>query len=211
MDIADYIGYSVHHFEDGVALGAIDVSKLTSNFQNTSDQHSKNHINNIAQNALKYIDKDHNANMPTINEIEKIAKELFWQDFFIKSFTNSPKDLADLKNTTSSLISRFIENSQEEIKKTNIEIAILKALSLGAVINPYQNSSETEQHINLIKDLFEKLYSSFENLITPEESLIFSLDTSWALSTTEKKTRAVIDYIACLTDNSVKYKMQQLF
>jgi dGTPase len=224
IDIAKYTGSAgagfAADFSGGTYLegkdpsvGGTNPSVAGSSVANSdSENPAATNLRNLAEISLKYLDS---AISSDVDRIARGAEALFAEDFFVKKFNGSPTDLADLKNTTSSLISRFIENiaCEDDLKneRTLIEIALLKALSLGSVINPYQNSSESDQHIETIHGLFDKLYRDFDSRITSEEALMFSLDTPWALAGPEKKMRAVVDYIACLTDNSAALRLRELF
>ena len=200
MDFADDVAYSVHDFEDAIVSGFINPREL-------ADRGTRESL----------IDKISIWNGGELDRtLLSEAFELLEQNqYWLASFSESPQDLATLKNLTSSLIGNFVQASTARTLE-----------SAGTDVTRFQSQllvpSSVRAQISVLKGLVSAFLMSHDSrrpfyewqraiLLELSDALLakngHDLDSSsssaWSSATDEQSQRRVIvDQVACLTDQS---------
>ncbi len=188
MDFSDDVAYSVHDFEDAIVNGYVDPVRLADPAEReavVSDMSSAQWSRDTLAAAW-----------------ERVSTAPGW----VTSFDHSRRDLAHLKNLTSTLIGRFAHSAttydlhgmlQLSVpEQTASEIALLKALVAHHVMFHTARQPIYVEQRKLISDLAQTLSEKPEHLDT-----VFARDWVGA-STEEERRRVVVDQVASLTDQS---------
>lgn len=200
MDWADDVAYSVHDVEDAIVAKHLNLDILQS--PNEIDE-----VIALAQNH--YLNVDSEILLEAINRLKSL-------DFWMQSYDESQRALAQLKNFTSLLIGRFCGSVIEETKLhyagknltrynaklivpdwARHEVAILKTLA-----NRYVMQREGVESVH--QEQQEKLVFLVQYIVqmdgTPLEPW---LEARWNSASTEsEKLRVAVDQVASLTDIS---------
>ena len=208
MDWADDVAYSVHDVEDAIVAKHLSLDILQ----------SPNEIEEVIALAQRhYLDVDSEVLLEAINRLKSL-------DFWIRSFDESQRALAQLKNFTSLLIGRFcgsvIEETKAHFPGNNLtrynatlvvpdwarhEVAILKTLA-----NRYVMQREGVGSVH--QEQQEKLVFLVQYIVqmdgTPLEPW---LQESWNRASTDgEKLRVAVDQVASLTDISADVWFRKL-
>lgn len=208
MDWADDVAYSVHDVEDAIVAKHLSLDILQ----------SPNEIEEVIALAQRhYLDVDSEVLLEAINRLKSL-------DFWIRSFDESQRALAQLKNFTSLLIGRFcgsvIEETKAHFPGNNLtrynatlvvpdwarhEVAILKTLA-----NRYVMQREGVGSVH--QEQQEKLVFLVQYIVqmdgTPLEPW---LRESWNRASTDgEKLRVAVDQVASLTDISADVWFRKL-
>ena len=198
MDFADDVAYSIHDFEDAIVEGLIDPQILN----------------------------DESAELQLLEEIGKWASGELSQDElrsglvnlrananWLTSFSQTPQDLATLKNLTSDLIGSFVKRTIEAVfagghssvtryqdslivpRDVRSEIAVLKGVVASQVMTNDERQPHYESQRQLLMELADTLLS------TNGKHLDLVSKAAWlAAKDEQEQRRAVVDAVASLTD-----------
>ena len=201
MDFADDVAYSVHDFEDAIVSGFIDLKQV-------ADRGVRDGL----------IDKISiwNGGVLDRGELASAFSRLESNEYWLKSFSGQPGDLATLKNLTSSLIGEFVLASTDRT---------LESANSGEVTR-YQSQllvpAEVKAQISVLKGLVSaflmslpsrKEFYEWQRAILTElaDALLAAngkhLDAycaaAWSSANSEaEQRRIIVDQVACLTDQS---------
>lgn len=198
MDFADDVAYSIHDFEDAIVEGLIDPQILN----------------------------DESAELQLLEEIGKWASGELSQDElrsglvnlrananWLTSFSQTPQDLATLKNLTSDLIGSFVKRTIEAVfagghssvtrfqaslvvpRDVRSEIAVLKGVVASQVMTNDERQPYYESQRQLLMELADTLLSTNGKHLDPVSK------AAWlAAKDEQEQRRAVVDAVASLTD-----------
>ena len=198
MDFADDVAYSIHDFEDAIVEGLIDPQILN----------------------------DKSAELQLLEEIGKWASGELSQDElrsglvnlrananWLTSFSQTPQDLATLKNLTSDLIGSFVKRTIEAVfagghssvtryqaslvvpRDVRSEIAVLKGVVASQVMTNDERQPYYESQRQLLMELADTLLSTNGKHLDPVTK------AAWlAAKDEQEQRRAVVDAVASLTD-----------
>ena len=211
MDLSDDIAYCVHDVEDSIKIGKTDLSKLK------TDETMHKIIECIMQRYNPKFDE---------NVLAEAYDCLLKKDYWISSFNGSYKDLAELKNMTSELISSFCVdtctytrrvNGKETFgrysgkivipQETKAQITVLKGIAAYNVMMPLESNESYKWQQKILVELFEKLNED-NNALKYLEPIFRD---EWIRSDENGKQRVIVDQLACLTDISAKRLYQDMF
>lgn len=208
MDWADDVAYSVHDVEDAIVAKHLSLDILQ----------SPEEIEEVIALAQRhYLAVDSEVLLEAITRLKSL-------DFWIRSFDESQRALAQLKNFTSLLIGRFcgsvIEETKAHFPRNNLtrynatlvvpdwarhEVALLKTLA-----NRYVMQREGVGSVH--QEQQEKLVFLVQYIVqmdgTPLEPW---LQESWKRASTDsEKLRVAVDQVASLTDSSADVWFRKL-
>jgi len=196
MDFSDDVAYSVHDFEDAIVNGYVDPRALADATARDAwlDEmsHSPSELEGFAA---------------AWGRLETVAG-------WVQTFDHSRKDLALLKNLTSTLIGRFAQTAEayqdsgimqlSVPESTRTEISVLKGIVAKSVMADSARRPIYVQQREMLRDLLEAVHENPEHL-----DAVFAQDWTVAKTATEKQ-RVVLDQIASLTDQSAMAWHEQL-
>ena len=201
MDLADDISYSVHDVEDAVVGGKIDFAYLN------DDEHRAR----VVAAVLEWYGPDTPADALDAAMDRLVAAHLWQTDF-----QGSRAELAQLKNTTSQLIGRFVRAAEAATRaqfgggpltryaaelvvppETVAEILVLKGLAVAYVMGPRESEPLYQSQRDMLTELVEVLFERAPTGLEPA----FAAD--WEAAEDEgARLRVVVDQVASLTDIS---------
>ena len=195
MDFSDDVAYSVHDFEDAVVNGYIKPEQLGQADHRAEVLH-----------ALAAWDYPHSGELR--DAWDRLESVTGW----LRTFTPHRRELANLKNLTSTLIGRFAEASAISADgKTLVvseftwaEIAVLKG-----IVQFHVMTDTARQPLYLRQ---RAMLIALADAVLANPSLLdaaFGQDWELAGSPTQRK-RVVVDQIASLTDQSATTWFEQL-
>ena len=188
MDFSDDVAYSVHDFEDAIVSGYGDPRVLA----------------------------DATAREAWLGEMSHSSSELdvlaaAWSRLetvpgWVTTFDHSRKDLALLKNLTSTLIGRFAQTAETYRESgivqlrvpetTRAEIAVLKGIVAKSVMSDSARQPIYVLQREMLRDILQTVSENPEHL-----DAVFAHD--WlAAHTVAEKQRVVLDQVSSLTDQS---------
>jgi dGTPase len=202
MDFADDVAYSVHDVEDAVVAGRVQLLAL-------ADDGLRKDVWETA--------RDWYAPALGIDELEaayaRLASGRAWPE---ASYDGSRRQLAGLKNLTSSLINRFCLGVQEEVVRRQLptrlvrytaelpvpdevsaEIVVLKAVAAHLVMKADDRVAMHARQRELLTELVAAIASIGRGALEP----VFREDMD-AATDDAARLRVVIDQVASLTDPS---------
>jgi dGTPase len=199
MDFADDVAYSIHDFEDAI------VEELIS-------PHALN--DPLAQTGLLEDIEKWTGGMLSKTQLEQGLNNLRSNPYWLTSFSQTPADLAKLKNLTSDLIGSFVMRTIEAVLPSGSEqsitryeaslvvptevmseIAVLKGLVASQIMTNDERQPYYENQRELLIELADSLLASNGKHLDPVTKM------AWASATSEKEERrAVVDAVASLTD-----------
>lgn len=200
MDFADDVAYSVHDFEDAVVSGFINMREL-------ADRGARESL----------IDKISiwNGGELDRSQLSEAFDSLERNEFWLKSFGETARDQATLKNLTSSLIGDFVQAStartlasfsgevtrfQSQLlvpSAVRAQISVLKGLVSAFLMSHDSRRPFYEWQRALLTELADALFAK------NGAELDASSTSAWiAASGEEAKRRVIADQVACLTDQS---------
>ncbi len=199
MDFSDDVAYSVHDFEDAVVEGFIKLEQLKGSTQE--------------QAIVAEIERWNGSRISSSNlaaALDRLQANQYW----LTTYTGTPKDAGQLKNLTSSVIGSFVSRTTAETFKANADS--LFARYAADVIVP----EEVEAEIAIFKGLASYFLMSLQDRVRyydDQRALLselanvllasngkdldgYSLE-AWKKSKTDtQKHRVIVDQIAVLTD-----------
>lgn len=188
MDFSDDVAYSVHDFEDAIVNGYVEPARL-------HDSSERDAV--LGEMASAHWSKDTLA-----AAWERVSRAPGW----VTTFDHSRRDLATLKNLTSTLIGRFAESATTYREdgllqlavpaETYEEIALLKALVAHHVMFHTARQPIYVAQREVLSDLAHTLFEKPEHLDT-----VFAEDWARAVDDSQRR-RVVVDQVASLTDQS---------
>jgi len=201
MDFADDIAYSVHDVEDAIVGGRVDFGML-------DDPDTVWEIVVATQDWYgDWYDGD---------ELTAAFARLNKSGLLLKGFTGTRRELAALKNATSSLISRFAGSAQTATRgqfgtepltryhgnliippDTAMEILALKGVSVTFVMAPRESDPRYTLQREITQELVDWIAAKAPDSLEPD----FAEDYL-AANSDKARLRVVIDQVASLTDVS---------
>lgn len=198
MDFADDVAYSIHDFEDAIVEGLIDPQILN---DPSSEQELLNEVSKWAAGELSQ------------TELEGALRSLRSNAHWLRTFGQTPQDLATLKNLTSDLIGSFVKRTIAAVFESGFssitryraslivprdvrsEIAVLKGVVASQVMTNDERQPYYESQRQLLLELADTLLASNGKHLDPVTK------AAWlAAKTDQAKKRAVVDAVASLTD-----------
>ena len=201
MDLSDDIGYSVHDFEDAVLNGYVDVTALSARVDH----------DDLVNSMFAWIggEVDHDGLVAAFDRLDNLP-------FWMEQWDGSRAAQGRLKNLTSQLIGRFASAATRATREAfpqvslarfgaNIivprsiaaEIAVLKGIVAAFVMSTNARRPVYAQQRDLLTELADVL------LWSAPKNLDAGFAGDWNAATTdEQRTRAVVDQVASLTDQS---------
>jgi dGTPase len=209
MDFSDDVAYSVHDFEDAIVSGFIILEELAN---------PANEAQLIAQ-IFDWAGGKFTV-LQLTQALHRLRKNPYWSD----SFANSQSELGRLKNLTSSLIGSFVQRTtsasfswaqEGEITRFNSqlqvpaevaeEIAVLKGTVAAFLMTHESRRPVYEWQRALLIELCDAL------LAANGKHLDSFATAAWLAASDEVgRKRAVVDHVACLTDQSAISQHHQL-
>lgn len=200
MDFADDVAYSVHDFEDAIVSGYINLREL-------SDRGSRESL----------IDKISLWNGGEIDrsQLSEAFEHLERNEYWLQSFSDTPQDLATLKNLTSSLIGEFVQASTARTLESagsqatrfqsqllvpsaiRAQISVLKGLVSAFLMSHDSRRPFYEWQRALLTELADALLAK-----NGGELDAYSTGAFKAAESDAAKRRVIVDQVACLTDQS---------
>lgn len=201
MDLADDISYSVHDVEDAVVRGKLDFAFLG------QDEHRTRVITAVHEwYGAETIATELDAAM------DRLVDAHLWQT----GFTGTRADLAQLKDTTSQLIGRFVRAAVAATREvygtgpltryaaslvvppeTLAEILVLKGLAVAYVMGPREAEPLYQHQRDMLTELVEALVDR------GPRSLETAFAADWETAEDDAaRLRVVVDQVASLTDIS---------
>jgi dGTPase len=199
MDFSDDVAYSVHDFEDAVVEGFIKLEELKGSSQEAA--------------IVKEIERWNGGNISTDNlsaALDRLQANQYW----LQSYSGTPREAGQLKNLTSSVIGSFVSRTTEATFQANAdslfaryagdvvvpievqaEIAIFKGLASYFLMSLDERVGYYEDQRTLLKELADVLLAS------NGEYLDGYSKEAWSKAKSDTgKHRVIVDQIAVLTD-----------
>ena len=197
MDFSDDVAYSVHDFEDAIVEGALKLDELERN----------------EDAIVSEIERWSGQRFPRA-ELAEAFNRLQQNPYWLNAFSGSPRESAQLKNLTSSVIGSFVSRTTEATFDHNpdstfaryaadvvvpsevaAEIAIFKGLVSYFLMSTEKRRPFYEWQRALLIELADVLLESNGEYLDP-----FSLEEWNKAKTDEAKHRVIVDQIAVFTD-----------
>ena len=208
MDFSDDVAYSVHDFEDAVVEGFIKLEQLKGSAQ---------------EQAIVAEIERWNGNRISSSNLAAALDRLQANQYWLTTYTGTPKDAGQLKNLTSSVIGSFVSRTTSETFKANAdslfaryaadvivpeeveaEIAIFKGLASYFLMSLKDRVGYYDDQRALLSELANVLLASNGKQLDG-----YSLE-AWNKSKTDaQKHRVIVDQIAVLTDAAAE-KMHEV-
>lgn len=199
MDFSDDVAYSVHDFEDAVVEGFIKLEELKGSSQEAA--------------IVKEIERWNGGNIST-DHLAAALDRLQANQYWLQSYSGTPREAGQLKNLTSSVIGSFVSRTTEATFQANAdslfaryagdvvvpieveaEIAIFKGLASYFLMSLDERVGYYEDQRTLLKELADVLLAS------NGEYLDGYSQEAWSRAKNDtEKHRAIVDQIAVLTD-----------
>jgi dGTPase len=199
MDFSDDVAYSVHDFEDAVVEGFIKLEQLKGSAQ---------------EQAIVAEIERWNGNRISSSNLAAALDRLQANQYWLTSYTGTPKDAGQLKNLTSSVIGSFVSRTTAATFQANsdslfaryaadvivpeeveAEIAIFKGLASYFLMSLQDRVRYYDDQRALLSELANVLLASNGKHLDG-----YSLE-AWNKSKTDtQKHRVIVDQIAVLTD-----------
>ena len=199
MDFSDDVAYSVHDFEDAVVEGFIKLEELKGSSKEAA--------------IVKEIERWNGGNIST-DELAAALDRLQANQYWLQSYSGTPREAGQLKNLTSSVIGSFVSRTTEATFQANAdslfaryagdvvvpieveaEIAIFKGLASYFLMSLDERVGYYEDQRTLLKELADVLLAS------NGEYLDGYSQEAWSRAKNDtEKHRVIVDQIAVLTD-----------
>lgn len=199
MDFSDDVAYSVHDFEDAVVEGFIKLEQLKGSAQEDA--------------IVKEIER-WNGNRIDSSVLAAALDRLQANQYWLTSYSGTPKDAGQLKNLTSSVIGSFVSRTTAATFQANAEslfaryaadmivpeeveseIAIFKGLASYFLMSLDDRVEFYEKQRKLLKELADYLLASNGKHLDG-----YSLEAWSTANGDQEKLRVIVDQIAVLTD-----------
>ena len=201
MDFSDDVAYSVHDFEDAVVEGFIKLEELKGSSQEAA----------IVKEIARW-----NGNRISSDDLAAALDRLQENQYWLHSYSGTPREAGQLKNLTSSVIGSFVSRTTEATFQANAdslfarfaadvvvptgveaEIAIFKGLASYFLMSLDERVGYYEDQRNLLKELADVLLSSNGEALDG-----YSLE-AWNNAKSDKEQhRVIVDQIAVLSDGA---------
>lgn len=202
MDLADDIAYSVHDLEDTIVRGAMPPEELATN---------PDALAGVVQSALDWYGGY------SRDELHAAALRLMQVKSWPTSFSDTLRDLAQVKDLTSDLIGRFIGAVTRATRErhgdaplvrytgdvvlpreTGAEIVFLKGVAAHYVMTPRSSEPVFFEQRTVLFDLVDAIVEDPDRLERPYRDL-------WQEATNDDaRLRVAVDQVASLTDQSAR-------
>ena len=199
MDFSDDVAYSVHDFEDAVVEGFIKLEELRGSSQESA--------------IVKEIER-WNGSRISSDDLGAALDRLQANQYWLESYSKTPREAGQLKNLTSSVIGSFVSRTTQATFQANAdslyaryaadvvvpleveaEIAIFKGLASYFLMSLDERVGYYEDQRALLRELADVLLSSNGKHLDG-----YSLE-AWNRATNDnEKRRVIVDQIAVLTD-----------
>ena len=199
MDFSDDVAYSVHDFEDAVVEGFIKLEQLRGSSQESA--------------IVKEIER-WNGSRISSDDLGAALDRLQANQYWLESYSKTPREAGQLKNLTSSVIGSFVSRTTQATFQANAdslyaryaadvvvpleveaEIAIFKGLASYFLMSLDERVGYYEDQRALLRELADVLIASNGKHLDG-----YSLD-AWNRATSDsQKHRVIVDQIAVLTD-----------
>ena len=199
MDFSDDVAYSVHDFEDAVVEGFIKLEELRGSSQESA--------------IVKEIER-WNGNRISSDVLGAALDRLQANQYWLESYSKTPREAGQLKNLTSSVIGSFVSRTTQATFQANAdslyaryaaevvvpleveaEIAIFKGLASYFLMSLDERVGYYEDQRTLLRELADVLLASNGKHLDG-----YSLDAWNRAATDLEKQRVIVDQIAVLTD-----------
>ncbi len=210
MDFADDVAYSVHDVEDGIVEGRIDATRLAASALRAQINATVHEWYDAAADDAALDDAWH-----------RLTTHPAWP---AGPYTGTRRELAGLKNLTSSLIGRLCRSVEDATlqtgdggpvtrhqgdlvvpEETRAEILVLKGIAAHLVMSAADRVAEMGTERHLLLELVDTLSARGADALDP----VFAVDYEAASSDSER-TRVIVDQVASLTDVSAVSWHQRL-
>ncbi|MEY4436644.1 MAG: hypothetical protein RL100_108 [Actinomycetota bacterium] len=209
MDFADDVAYSVHDFEDAIVAKFVDLQAL-----------------NDAAAEAELLEKisEWTLDKFSLNDLAEGLHRLRTNEYWLAKFDGSAKDLATLKNLTSSLIGRSVSKTIDAIVdaspadsmvrfgarievplRVQHEIAVLKGIVSAFLMSHESRQPYYDNQRELLTELADALMAQNGKYLDSYSSAAWNVAKSEA-----EKRRVIVDQVACLTDLSAKNLHERL-
>jgi dGTPase len=201
MDFSDDVAYSVHDFEDAVVEGFIKLEELKGSAQEDA--------------IVKEIERWNGNRIPS-EDLAAALDRLQSNQYWLNSYSSTPREAGQLKNLTSSVIGSFVSRTTKETFQANAdsmfaryaadvvvpleveaEIAIFKGLASYFLMSLDDRVKYYEAQRTLLKELADVLLASNGKHLDG-----YSLEAWNKASNDTQKHRVIVDQIAVLTDGA---------
>ncbi|MFN5159076.1 MAG: deoxyguanosinetriphosphate triphosphohydrolase [Rhodoluna sp.] len=199
MDFSDDVAYSVHDFEDAVFEGLVTLDQL----------------NNSEDALVTEIERWNGSRIPRF-ELAEAFNRLQANPNWLKQWSGTPRQAAQLKNLTSSVIGSFVSRTTEATFRANpestfarytadvvvpnevaAEIAIFKGIVSYFLMSAVRYKDHYAWQRSVLSELADVLLASNGEHLDPFNKL------QWEKARDEQeKHRVIVDQIAVLTDSS---------
>jgi dGTPase len=199
MDFSDDVAYSVHDFEDAVVEGFIKLEQLKGSAQEDA--------------IVKEIER-WNGNRIDSSVLAAALDRLQANQYWLTSYSGTPKDAGQLKNLTSSVIGSFVSRTTTATFQANAdslfarfaadvivpeeveaEIAIFKGLASYFLMSLKDRVGYYDDQRALLSDLADVLLASNGKHLDG-----YSREAWNKAKTESQQHRVIVDQIAVLTD-----------
>ena len=199
MDFSDDVAYSVHDFEDAVVEGFIKLEELKGSSQESA--------------IVKEIER-WNGSRISSDDLGAALDRLQANQYWLDSYSKTPREAGQLKNLTSSVIGSFVSRTTQATFQANAdslyaryaadvvvpleveaEIAIFKGLASYFLMSLDERVGYYDDQRALLRELADVLLASNGKHLDG-----YSLDAWNRASTDSEKHRVIVDQIAVLTD-----------
>jgi dGTPase len=199
MDFSDDVAYSVHDFEDAVVEGFIKLEELKGSSRESA--------------IVKEIER-WNGSRISSDDLGAALDRLQANQYWLDSYSKTPREAGQLKNLTSSVIGSFVSRTTQATFQANsdslyaryaadvvvpieveAEIAIFKGLASYFLMSLDERVGYYDDQRALLRELADVLLASNGKHLDG-----YSLDAWNRASTDSEKHRVIVDQIAVLTD-----------
>jgi dGTPase len=207
MDFSDDVAYSIHDFEDAIVEGFLKLDQLD------------NHEAEIVAEIERW-----NGHAIATNDLASALDRLQANPYWLHNWSDSPNELGQLKNLTSSAIGSFVSRTTGATFEDNkgstfaryaadvvvpqevaAEIAIFKGLVSYFLMSTDERKPYYEMQRTLLTELADVLLKSNGKHLDSFSAI------AWAkASSMEEQYRVVVDQIACYTDEAADRMHQAL-
>jgi dGTPase len=209
MDFSDDVAYSVHDFEDAVVENFIKLQEIKGSKQEEAI------INEIARWNGETISSDDLA-----AALDRLQSNQYW----LNSYSGTPREAGQLKNLTSSVIGSFVSRTTQATFQANAdslfaryaadvivpleveaEIAIFKGLASYFLMSLEDRVGFYDDQRQLLKELADFLLSSNGKHLDG-----YSLEAWNRAKGDTEKHRVIVDQIAVLSDGAAEKMHEDL-
>jgi dGTPase len=199
MDFSDDVAYSVHDFEDAVVESFIKLEELKGSSRESA--------------IVKEIER-WNGSRISSDDLGAALDRLQANQYWLDSYSKTPREAGQLKNLTSSVIGSFVSRTTQATFQANsdslyaryaadvvvpieveAEIAIFKGLASYFLMSLDERVGYYDDQRALLRELADVLLASNGKHLDG-----YSLDAWNRASTDSEKHRVIVDQIAVLTD-----------